>query len=54
MTDQLNPFSLIQDLDARQDDLLERLDALDRQIQQVLGEWTEKHSSLGSVESPAG
>jgi hypothetical protein len=45
MNDQTRPVDPIQDLEARHDDLLERLDALDRQIQQVLGEWTVKHSA---------
>lgn len=42
MSIQPAPIDVIQDLDARQDDLLSRLEELDRQIQRVLTDWTAK------------
>jgi uncharacterized protein YdcH (DUF465 family) len=36
------PLSLLEELDARQDELLDELDRLNQRIERVIGEWTRQ------------
>lgn len=49
MDTQTSNFQLLGDLDARQNDVLQRLEDLDRRVKRVLDEFLGKHRSPATV-----
>jgi hypothetical protein len=49
MPDRAAGLSLLEELDARQDELLDELERLNRRIEQVIAEWTASTTNGATV-----
>jgi uncharacterized protein YdcH (DUF465 family) len=49
MNDFRDEIAALLELEARHDDLLRRLDELDKRIEQVLSDYAKEHTSAGGV-----
>lgn len=53
MAEELTSLEILQDLDARQDDVLAQLDELNERVESVLAEFTTARSSPDEIEESA-